>query len=348
MFSRTISRIFGLSHCRRSLSCRLLSSTSQSCTGGELDPAPLFFNKEVQEALELLTRIDYKKAVRKRLEGKALQLPRYKFMTEKELQEALKLAKQRVRKRLQMPPVVKTRGEINEVLSIDEALQGFETSKLVFTDISFGITDRDRLIVVRELDGTLRSAEWEERDRINFIYFPKRGKEIKPSDVFHGEYLKDLMNRCAYEYVLDRACIQYEPDDPEYKRVTEYVYENVNKTNNFNSLRSTRHFGPLVFYLAWNNKIDNLLCDLIESKEIDEAVTLIRLYHKLQPEARSATTKYDSSDDPTELILHYAELDSFKEPYIKKLISSYKELEEEKKKVEESIKKMHGINTDEA
>lgn len=347
MFSRTISRIFGFSHCRRSLSCRL-SSTSQSCTGREADPAPLFFNKEVQEALELLTRIDYKKVVRKRLEGKKLQPPTYKFMTEEELQEALKLAKQRAHKRLQMPPVVKTREEIHEVLSIDEALQGFEKSKLIFTDISFGITDKDRLIVVRELDGTLRCAEWEERDRMNFIYFPRKGKEIKAPDVFHGKYLKDLMDKCAYEYTLDRACIQYEPDDPEYKRVTEFVYENVNNTNNFNSLRSTRHFGPLVFYLAWNNKIDNLLSDLIRFKNIDEAVTLIRLYHKLHPEAKSATTKYDSSDDPTELILRYAELDSFKESHIKQLISSYKELEAEKKKIEESIKKAHGISTDEA
>ena len=47
---------------------------------------------------------------------------------------------------------------------------------MVFTDISFGVHDRERLVVVREADGTLRQAEWEERDRVNQIYFPKKGR----------------------------------------------------------------------------------------------------------------------------------------------------------------------------
>ncbi|XP_047364245.1 28S ribosomal protein S22, mitochondrial [Vespa velutina] len=346
MFSRAINKIFKRSYCERILTCRVYSSnTSQLNTGEEPDPAPIFFNQETQETLQLLTRIDYKKVVRKRLTGKRLQCPEYKFMTDKELEEALELGKKRAHKRLQMPPVVKTRKEIDVILSKDEALEGFDTSKYVFTDISFGIRDREKFIVIRELDGTLRYAKWEERERLYQVYNPRRGKEIVPPKLFHGEYLEDLLKREVYEYILDRACIQYDPDDPEYKRITETVYEDINKKKKFEYLRSTRHFGPLAFYLAWNKSIDKLLCDIIELGKMEEAVALIRLYHKIHPQVNSATTKCES-EDPIKLILHYASLDSPIGPLIKKILAAYQELENERQKVAEGIKTSHGINSD--
>lgn len=158
--------------------------------GEEPDPAPIFFNQDVQKTLQLLTRIDYKKAVRKRLTGERLRCPEYKFMTDKELKEALDYGKERAHKRLQMPPVVKTRKEIDVTLSKDEALEGFDTSKYVFTDISYGIKDREKFIVIRELDGTLRCAKWEERERIIQVYNPIEGKEMLPPKLFQGEYLE--------------------------------------------------------------------------------------------------------------------------------------------------------------
>jgi hypothetical protein len=33
--------------------------------------------------------------------------------------------------------------------------------------------DRERIIVVREVDGTLRTATWEEKDRLNQTYLPR-------------------------------------------------------------------------------------------------------------------------------------------------------------------------------
>lgn len=45
---------------------------------------------------------------------------------------------------LQMPPVVPIRKEIDVVLSKDPELIGLDTAKYVFTDISFGKTDRVR------------------------------------------------------------------------------------------------------------------------------------------------------------------------------------------------------------
>ena len=35
------------------------------------------------------------------------------------------------------------------------------------------LLERERLVVVRDTDGTLRTAEWEELDRINQTYYPR-------------------------------------------------------------------------------------------------------------------------------------------------------------------------------
>lgn len=41
-----------------------------------------------------------------------------------------------------MPPVLKEREPIHEVLSQDPGVKGYDTCKYVFTDITFGISDR--------------------------------------------------------------------------------------------------------------------------------------------------------------------------------------------------------------
>lgn len=116
---------------------------------------------------------------KKKLGGKALEQPIYKFMTDEQLEEALNEAKQKVDELLQMPPVVPIRQPIDKVLDVDPHLIGLETSNYVFTDVTFGIKDSDRLITIREPDGTLREAPWEVRDRINQIYFPKDCQKVE-------------------------------------------------------------------------------------------------------------------------------------------------------------------------
>lgn len=146
------------------------------------DPAPIYFHPEVQSLLKTLTRIDLSKVYRKRkLGGRKLALPTYKFVTNEELQELVEDANERVNEVLQMPPVLKQRAPIDHVLSQDPALQGLETSTYVFTDVTYGIADRKRLIVVRQPEGTLREADWDVRERMNEIYFPRKGRKLKVS-----------------------------------------------------------------------------------------------------------------------------------------------------------------------
>lgn len=250
-------------------------------------------------------------------------------MTDQELQESLEDANRKADEFLQMPPVLPARKPINTVLSYDPALQGLETTPLVFTDITFGVPNSKRLIVVREPDGTLREADWDLRSRINQAYFPSPGREILCPKMFEEEYLKDLLVREEFVYVLDRACTQFEPDDPRYQKVTSTTYEFINDNGHFDKLRSTRHFGPLVFYLAFHNVIDNLLLDLIETCHIEEANSLLQLYSIVQ--------KKEFTSDPSEnlkLLEEYVSEYSRKRGALELAVQTLKELQFKKNSCE--------------
>lgn len=49
---------------------------------------------------------------------------------------------------------------------------------------------QERFIVVREPNGTLRKATWEERDRLIQVYFPKEGRKITAPHIFKEGNLK--------------------------------------------------------------------------------------------------------------------------------------------------------------
>lgn len=346
----------------------------------ERDPAPLFFNKEVQECLKTLTTVDYNKVFRRRKDGRKLQPPQYKFLTDEELEEATKAAKRRAEKYLQMPPVVKQRVDSSATLCDDAALQSHDTARYVFTDITYGLKDRQRFIVIREPDGTLRHANWKERDRMVQTFFPRPERQLHKPRMFEGEYLRvrtitstsylvslifkkgrkeecshevnvnilrlslqDLLNCNKYEFILDRACVQFEPDDPDYQAVTREVYEHLNAERRFDILRSTRHFGPMLFHLVWTSNIYNLLYEMIETGRIEHAALLVRLYHTIHPTTKSAVEQCEHTDD-VDFVMHYVRLELSKEDRIQKLLQSYKELQRERQIVAEGIKQAHGIS----
>ncbi|KAG8230338.1 hypothetical protein J437_LFUL000609 [Ladona fulva] len=288
----------------------------------ERDPGKYFFDDKVQALMKKLTRMDLEKVFRIRKEGQKLETPEYKFMTTEDLENEMEKMMEKADRLLQMPPFVKEREEINTILANDKHIQGFETSKFVFTDISYGSSDRDRVIVVREPNGILRKANWEERNRMNQIYFERIGRKIKPPPMFEDKYLRDLLERKEYVFTLDRACIQFEPDDRDFIRVRNAVYDHANENKEFESLRSTRHFGPLAFYLAWKNQIDFLLIDLIDGDRLDEAVSLIELYQVLQPSSKIAGKK-DQIKGDIEIIKAYAELSSLRRQDVEMAIKNY-------------------------
>lgn len=65
---------------------------------------------------------------------------------------------------------------------------------------------------------------------------------------------------------MDRACCQFEPDDKNYHRVVFSTYKHVDESKNYHVLESTRHLGPLLFYLAFNKKPDNFVLYCLETE----------------------------------------------------------------------------------
>ncbi|XP_018575709.1 28S ribosomal protein S22, mitochondrial [Anoplophora glabripennis] len=301
------------------------------------NPAPLFFDRTVQSLLKSLTRIDLAKVFRKRkLGGYKLEDPQYKFMTDEELQTSIKDAQERANKMLQIPPAVPKRTTTNRMFSSDPALEGLETCRMVFTDITFGIKNNERVIVVREPDGTLQEADWELRDRMNQLYFPRKGRHITPPRMFEDGYLKKLLDRHEYEFILDRACIQFEPDDPKYQHVVSITYQYINDNNDFDVLRSTRHFGALTFFLVWNKNIDNLLLDLIETLHVEEGHDLTKLYFKVHNVSLSSSSNLEAIEE-------YIEKYSNKKPPLQLAVQAYKDLIKQKEQLATGIQAAHGV-----
>ena len=52
------------------------------------------------------------------------------------------------------------------------------------------VCPQTRSITIREPSGRLRKATWEERDRMNFIYFPKPGRKYEVPELLKDEGLQ--------------------------------------------------------------------------------------------------------------------------------------------------------------
>jgi len=257
----------------------------QSSVAAGVRKQDIFYDTEVQGILKSLTGRNHDKVFRVRRVGRpATERSVFQFLTDEELKELQQEADQKAEKKLQMPPVMNEREETGMVLEEDPLLVGLDVSKFVFTDITYGVSDRERLVVVRETDGTLRTANWDERDRMDQIYYPREGRKHYLLPMFEPENLAELLkDETKYEYILDRNCLQFEPDHPLYIRTAETVYNHINEKKTFNVLHSTRHYGPMVFYLCWCKQIDDFIVHKILNQNLAgaaEAVKLFSLIHK--------------------------------------------------------------------
>lgn len=262
---------------------------------GDKDPAPKFFSNYIQKILKRLTRPDFSKVFRKRTSSglPVLKTPTYKFLTTDELELELEKAHHKADRLLQMPPVLKVHKPVDEVLSRDPALVGYDTAKFLFTDITFGVANEHRLIIERDPDGSLRSCDHDVRKRLNQVYFPLKGRSLKEPSMFSdSEKFNSLLDREKYEFVLDRACIQYEPDEPAYQRITSITYQHVDMHMKYDLLRSTRHFGSLAFYLTWHQSMDSLMLELLQNGAVREAVLLTALRQAIHEDLENGDVVY--------------------------------------------------------
>ncbi|KAG7268819.1 hypothetical protein CRUP_003703 [Coryphaenoides rupestris] len=99
-----------------------------------------FTDAKVQDILTKITGLDIHKVFRPLQQD--IKPPSYKLLTDAQLEEANEQAKEQARKLLKMPPILPERKPIDDVLSVDTILDGTDTAKYVFTDITFNILHR--------------------------------------------------------------------------------------------------------------------------------------------------------------------------------------------------------------
>ncbi|KAG9494431.1 hypothetical protein GDO78_001997 [Eleutherodactylus coqui] len=295
------------------------------CAGAPSSPSlpARFADPDVQSILKAITGLNLEKVFQPVKQDS--KPPTYKLMTQQQYEEAVQRAVAVAQQYLEMPPMLSERKPIDEALTVDEILDGTETSKFVFTDITFSTPHRERFIVVREPNGVLRKATWEERDRMIQVYFPHQGRKMVPPRVFKEENLKLLFQQGRHEELLNRCLVQFEPDSADYIRIRNHIFEDVERQGKYDLLRSTRHFGGMVWHLCSQKKIDGLLIDMLQRDLLDDAVSLVRLYHMVHPDTTCA--KESQGVDGSELIKLFVRMEAQRPGYLELALQVYSEAE---------------------
>lgn len=254
----------------------------------------------------------------------------------------------------------------------------------MFTDITFGIRDAERTVVVRQPDGTLENATPAVRKRMNQIYFPTNGRRFRTPRLFEPENLDACIRQHHYEFILDRSCIQFEPYEREFHVVAQRIYAHLIESRCFDLLRSTRHFGPMCFFYAWHRQIDDLLIDMVQHDYLHNAVELIALSYRLNAvafdeailgqleqlkrrktesmdrnmmaigmgelqqdiEARVGKTSEDFAIDAMcfDFIVEYNRTQALKKAPIEAALQTYKERNDEKRRLFDGLHLAHGVS----
>lgn len=212
---------------------------------------------------------------------KPYERPKYQFLTAKQLKGKFDGALRSARRVLLMPPIVSITEDEIRVLSKDPEIQGHAEGKFIITDTSLNVQDRDRTVLIRQPNGVLETADQLTRRRMCQTYFPFAGRRIIVPRMFSGEHLQRCLDDGKYTFVLNRCIIQFEPYEKDYHRIMSATYQHIDKHSTFDSLRSTRHFGPMAFFLAWHRQIDNLLIDCIRRDLLRNAIEAICLMYNL-------------------------------------------------------------------
>ena len=111
------------------------------------DPAELFFSDKVQELLNRITKCDYEKVFKTRKMGGRMKAPKYELMTQQEIDQLLEETAKKAKERLKMPPLMNERKPIEKVLSYNPEISGFDNTNYVFTDITYGMSNRVRSVI---------------------------------------------------------------------------------------------------------------------------------------------------------------------------------------------------------
>uniref|UniRef100_A0A0K0FEW4 28S ribosomal protein S22, mitochondrial (inferred by orthology to a human protein) n=1 Tax=Strongyloides venezuelensis TaxID=75913 RepID=A0A0K0FEW4_STRVS len=260
----------------------------------KVDVESLFISKDVQKLLQSLTGLDPTGKIFKEKTTNKLERSHFALMTDEAYHDALKKMEDMGRKFLQFVPLKEPRSTTINVLEKAPEIANFDTSKFIFTDITYDATDQDRTVVVREPDGTLRDATPSEHDRMNRFFYEKPNRPVFEPALFSGKDLENALDTMKHAFVLDWACWFYEPDDPKFVELSKKIFEEIIMNNKFDILHSTRHYGHFLFYCALNKQIAGLLNHYGKKEMVTDAANFIKLYKIIYPDWRNAVSVTDS------------------------------------------------------
>lgn len=310
---------FDVSSSTRESAAELSSSQPVSSFPVEL----LFIRPDVQQILSRLTGRNMEKILSRR-QVKDLRRSELKLLTEDQLNRIREEKFREIEGRLRMPPVMPARQPREELIVNDPLLENYETHKHVFMDITYGVKPRNRKAFVRELDGTLRTVTWEELDKLNNIYFPIEGRDMDFPAVYEDANLQAALDKGFHEYLLGRALVQFEPDNPQYIRITRTIYEHIDSHRKFDVLESTRFMGGLIFFLASQKKADNFLMHLLQNNRMDGVTDLLQLHYTLHPE-RSEEFQKASEEGEIAAVKYYIASEAVRKGNLELAVQAYQE-----------------------
>jgi small subunit ribosomal protein S22 len=146
-----------------------------------------------------------------------------------------------------------------------------------------------------------------------------------------------VLDREDYEFILDRACVQYNPDNAEYHRITQKTYDEVNNKQKYDKLRSTRHYGSMIFYLAWSKNLNNLLFENIETGKIEDGALAIKLYYILNPRENISL-----KNDYIEIIADFIKNETNNNMKLLNALNKYKKILSEQNILQGNVDHIHG------
>jgi len=166
----------------------------------------------------------------------------------------------------------------SRVLDVDPLCSSLGAD-FVFTDTSEGSNRANRRVFIRERNGTLRTANEEERDEVHYMYFgSKKEKKRLPTVFSDTQDLQNAMNNYTHAYLLDGLCRMRPADSQDYTVNHIKVYSHVNQTGCFQALQDTPHFQGLIRYLVATANINKVVEALLSAEEprMEEAADLVR------------------------------------------------------------------------
>ncbi|EDQ87276.1 uncharacterized protein MONBRDRAFT_33445 [Monosiga brevicollis MX1] len=146
--------------------------------------------------------------------------------------------------------------------------------RFVFVDTSKGPSNTEREIRIRETDGTLRTANSEERDQYLTEFVAGHKKSVRAPPMCREPALTRLIGENQHRHLLDAVTATQYPYQKDYREVHARVYEDVETRKLYSLMQDTVHWPSFLLWLVDTEQTDGLLTMLLSAERLEDAVKL--------------------------------------------------------------------------